>query len=140
MLQYLFDPQAIARCMKPIPCTTSLLDRCTKTSACTFYILSNWDKTSFNILYNNQTDAQQVFRYFKKQNIMISATTGLVKPERKLFEHFLTYYSINRAKALYIDNQQENIAIAQKCNLQSILFDINQPQKLITKLKELSVI
>ncbi len=82
MLEIFFNPNSLARCMKPLQHVVDLLMRYAQKNI-PHYILSNWDKDSFGPFYQIYKDS--VLSSFPQDHIVISADTGYVKPDRKIY-------------------------------------------------------
>jgi putative hydrolase of the HAD superfamily len=54
--------------------------------------------------------------------IVISAEVGLVKPSREIFEFALDKMQLQPKEAIFIDDRQQNITVANSLGIQSILF------------------
>ncbi|MBA3953995.1 HAD hydrolase-like protein [Candidatus Dependentiae bacterium] len=139
MLYALFSPETLIECMQVVKPMAQLLAECAQNNNYTLYVLSNWDKPSFELLYKS-FQGQNIFKYFKKENILISSMVGLIKPQKKIYEYFIEHYSIDPKQSVFIDNQVENIQAAQAHGIASLLFKPNGTQELREQLKALGVI
>ena len=117
MLEILFDPNSLVRCMKPILPVVDLLMSSTRKNI-PQYILSNWDKDSFDLLYETYKDS--VLAPFAKEHIVISADTGYVKPDRRIYTWLLTHKHLDSASCLFFDDQYENIEAAASVGIEGI--------------------
>jgi hypothetical protein len=79
--------------------------------------LSNWDPWSFE--YMRETFYQELSIFDK---IIISGTLGVIKPQKRIFEHMLTTCGLKPGDCIFIDDQQENIEMAESLGIQGILF------------------
>jgi putative hydrolase of the HAD superfamily len=62
-----------------------------------------------------------VGRYFK--DVILSANTGVRKPDRKIFEIALERLGVDPADCIFIDNSVKNLLSAQSVDMDTILFN-----------------
>lgn len=62
-----------------------------------------------------------VGRYFG--DVILSANTGIRKPDRKIFEIALERLGVDPADCIFIDNSAENLLSAQSVGMDTILFN-----------------
>jgi putative hydrolase of the HAD superfamily len=62
-----------------------------------------------------------VGRYFK--DVILSANTGVRKPDRKIFEIALERLEVEPADCIFIDNNVKNLLSAQSVGMDTILFN-----------------
>ncbi|HBY05970.1 MAG: HAD hydrolase, family IA, variant 3 [candidate division TM6 bacterium GW2011_GWE2_42_60] len=123
-----FDPEIHGKYMRPLKETAALIKEIAiEHPEHTLMILSNYDLPGFQAIYNNPLMQKELFCYFKPHNIIISGTTGLLKPDPCIFtQELIQDYSledaIKRHEVFFIDDQKENIAVAEQCGIQGILF------------------
>jgi FMN phosphatase YigB (HAD superfamily) len=122
LLTRAFDPFALARCTHPLRSACELLKIFAQRTQIHQLALSNWDTESFNILSISE-QAHEVFSLIPRERITISADAGFVKPQPQIYEYFLSHYNLDPAHCLFIDNQDENIAVAQKQGIAGVLFE-----------------
>jgi FMN phosphatase YigB (HAD superfamily) len=121
LLQRVFDYQALAVCMYPIKNAVEIVEQCYKSESVELYILSNWDRESFQVL-GELPQGKKALDYFKPENIVISGTAGILKPHHEIFEYFINKYALDPRACILIDNQQENLAVAEKYGMLSLFF------------------
>lgn len=84
------------------------------------YALSNWDAASFPLFVEK---FPEIFTY-EDQNlfdgIMISGKTGMIKPNKNIFEACLSKFKLKKTEAIFIDDTIENIQAAQAIGITSI--------------------
>ncbi len=80
-------------------------------------MLTNIDKETFSNLLHRYPE---IFGLF--EGIVTSYETGLVKPDPEIYKILLERYSINTTTACYIDDQEDNVAVAQQFGIRTILF------------------
>lgn len=80
------------------------------------YVLSNADN-NFHSYFP---------RFFKEESyfdgVMVSADEHMIKPDVRLYQHFLNRFGLHAGECLFIDDRPENIAGAQKAGLQGFVF------------------
>ncbi len=119
MIKALFDPSALAHCMHPIPSSEELVAQCAQNPDNTLFVLSNWDRESFDLFFTTYS-AQNGLSHFKRDNILISADIGYIKPQPEIFEYFLSKYALDPSTCFFIDDQEENIAAAQTFGIEGM--------------------
>ncbi|MCL4361100.1 HAD-IA family hydrolase [Candidatus Dependentiae bacterium] len=136
-IKFMFDPEKLASATRPNKKTLKVLKECAKHPEHQLYIISNWDNLSFDAFYNTKS-AQEVFKYFYPENIVVSARIGMIKPHNCIFEHFLNKHNLNAKDCIFIDDQSENIKTAQELGFTGILH--KDAKKLKKELKNLSIL
>ena len=81
------------------------------------YILSNWDKES---LPSIKEKFPEIFSHFKDENIMISGSVGLAKPNPALYKHMIKTYHLKAENCLFIDDEDANIQTASDFGMKTI--------------------
>ena len=56
-------------------------------------------------------------------HLYFSNEIGMRKPEPRVFEHVLSSHDAGASQAIYFDDKQENIRIAERLGIESVLFD-----------------
>lgn len=79
------------------------------------YILSNWDSESFELL---KLKYPQFFAIF--DGIIISGHEHLLKPSPIIFQKALERYGLNPDITWYIDDQRENVEVANALNMHGL--------------------
>ncbi len=79
------------------------------------YLLSNLDEPSFRYLEKTYPDFFALF-----DGITISALVHMIKPYENIYQHVLDTYHLEPGKTLFLDDQPENVATAQKMGLKAI--------------------
>lgn len=110
MIKAFFDPEMLARCMRPIESSARLLKEI-QVPKDHQHVLSNWDHDSFGHLYRRYQNS--VFSHFLPDHIVISADTGFLKPQQEIYTWFMTHQQVDPSDCLFIDDQEENIRAAQ---------------------------
>lgn len=123
-IMLMFDAATTAASMKPIKAHAKLLEKCAQATDSNgeknkLYILSNMDSELFDHLYNNEKNAG-IFKHFDRENIVISAHIGLLKPQKEIFEYVTSTYHLDPEECILVDDQEENIGAAQECGWQTI--------------------
>ncbi|MCB0650424.1 MAG: HAD family phosphatase [Saprospiraceae bacterium] len=90
--------------------------------------LTNWSAETFPI-------AQSMYDFLGLfEGILVSGEENLVKPDPKIYELLLDRYDINRSKAVFIDDNKDNIIAANNLGLEGWHF--TSPQQLRGQLKK----
>ncbi len=114
----------------PIAGTVDILRAC-KAAGYPLYGLSNWAQEKFDLVrpkYN-------FFEYF--DDILISSTVNLVKPDPRIFEIFLKRIGRRADECVYIDDSAANAAMADRLGFMTIRFE--SPRQLAAELDRLGV-
>jgi len=81
---------------------------------------------------------EEKFDYHKLfHSVMYSFEVGVCKPESKAFELILEKLNVVPKECLFIDDSQENIDVAQKLGIQTILF--KEASQLKSSLQDLQI-
>ena len=101
-------------CMKPIP---GAMDFCeyVKSRHYGIYVLSNADN-----MFHDYFPRFAREDYF--DGVMVSSDIHMIKPEIRIYEHFLKTYELIPEECLFIDDREENINGAQKVGINGYLF------------------
>lgn len=70
-------------------------------------------------------------------DVFISSRLGIIKPDRRIFEHAIGRFGIMPEEAVFIDDQQIHVTGAQQTGLYAILYE--NPAQLMEELNELKV-
>ncbi len=135
-LNTFFNPASLAICMKPIETATHLMQRTAQKSP--LYILSNWDADSFIPFYKRFGNT--ILEPFNKQHIVISASTGYVKPQLSIYEYFLAIHKLNPSECFFIDDQEENVIAAQELGIAAWEFQEQHVHDLEEYLKQMHLV
>jgi 2-haloacid dehalogenase len=80
------------------------------------YALTNWSAETFPA-------ARARFEFFHWfRGIVVSADVKLLKPDARIYEHFLETFAIDPAHAIYIDDRRNNVDAATALGMHGILF------------------
>lgn len=101
-------------CMEPIP---GALEFCeyVKKKGLRIYVLSN-ACNAFHDYFPRFRDE----KYF--DGVMVSSDVHMIKPEIRIYEHFLKTYGLIPGECLFIDDRPENIEGAKKAGIPGFLF------------------
>jgi FMN phosphatase YigB (HAD superfamily) len=102
-------------------------------------ILSNWDGVSFDNFKTSPT-GQELARYFNMDQIIISGTLKLVKPQKNIFDRCLERYGVPLENCVFIDDQRENVDAARRYGITSIQIKNHDFKQLRKELKSLGVL
>lgn len=101
-------------CMKPVP---GALDFCryAKDKGLGIYVLSNADN-SFH----------EYFPRFAEESffdgVMVSSDVHMIKPEKRIYEHFLNTFQLASGECLFIDDRPENVEGAGAAGIHGYVF------------------
>ncbi len=144
-LEAMFNPQTLAKHMRPIRKALKILRECALQSdehgnpRHKLYILSNWDPDSFKDLSLSR-GFQKILQFVDPDNILISGDIGTLKPHKSIYEHFIKKYKVTPTDCILIDDQRENIESAQKNGMHGILLEKRNYKKLKRHLQDLYVL
>lgn len=96
------------------------------------YALSNWNAE----LYNRTVDDYPFLNWFDGK--IISGEVKMKKPDEEIYHLLLQRFGLHPKQALFIDDNENNIATAQILGIQSILF--TTPEALRTELQNRNII
>jgi 2-haloacid dehalogenase len=99
----------------PIPGTVEILAEL-RGRGVPLYALSNWSAETFPTALR-QFD---FLRWF--QGILLSGEVRLMKPDPRIFQHFLETFAIDPAQAVYIDDVRANAEAATALGMHGIVF------------------
>ena len=89
--------------------------------------LTNWSHETFPIAL----ERFDFLHWF--EGIVVSGEEKTVKPLREIYEIVINRYSVDRARALFIDDNTDNVAGAKEVGLDAVHFE--SPQRLLTDLQ-----
>lgn len=81
-------------------------------------ILSNWQVEAFTLLRHKYP---ALFALFQEQDIFIPAGTGLIKPDKAVYEYVIKVANVTPNTTFFIDDSQKNVAPANECGLIGIV-------------------
>lgn len=115
LAQMIFTPHHFVNSRKMSAEGIAFIKKC-KAKGHKIYGLSNWDKESFALL---QVKYPEFFELF--DGIVISAEAGANKPHATIYQALLERYNLNPEQCWFIDDQEENIAAAQKLGINAVI-------------------
>lgn len=99
----------------PIHGTVQILDRLNR-SGFELHAITNFSAETFPI-------ARQLFGFLKTfRTITVSGEIGIVKPDRRIFDHFSEQTGVQPDRAIFIDDSPANIASAADLGFDAIHF------------------
>lgn len=101
-------------CMKPVPGAKEFCEA-VKEKGYRIYVLSN-ACSAFHDYFPRFAPEE----YF--DGVMVSSDVHMIKPECRIYEHFLKTYSLIPEECLFIDDREENIAGAEKAGIKGYVF------------------
>ncbi|HSD83624.1 MAG TPA: HAD-IA family hydrolase, partial [Anaerolineae bacterium] len=115
----------------PLEGTVEILRAC-KAAGYPLYGLSNWAQEKFDLV-------RPKYAFFDCfDDILISSTVNLVKPDPRIFEIFLQRIDRRAEDCVYIDDSAANAAVANRLGFTTIHFE--SPRQLATELDRLGVL
>jgi 2-haloacid dehalogenase len=115
----------------PIDGTVDILRAC-KVAGYPLYGLSNWAQEKFDLV----RPKYDFFECF--DDILISSTVNLVKPDPRIFEIFLQRINRRAEDCIYIDDSAANVVTADRLGFNTIHFE--SPAQLTAELDRLDMI
>jgi 2-haloacid dehalogenase len=129
MIQLYYDKWEIML-KSDIPETVSLFYRLK--AKYKIYGLTNWSVETISILFRR-------FPFFKEfDGIVVSGQEGVVKPDHQIYKILLDRYNLKVENSIFIDDNLNNIQVAEKIGLYSIHYE--NASKLETKLSGMNAI
>ena len=105
--------------MSPMPYMTDLV-RELKEQGHKLYLLSNIS-LGFANTYHTVPWMRELFSHF--DGLVLSATTKMAKPDREIFEYVLEKYDLEAQDCLFVDDNRDNVAGAEKAGITPYFFD-----------------
>ena len=96
------------------------------------YILSNAPHEIPPFLVNND-----LTQYFDGQ--IISAEEKVSKPDQGIYNLLLDRYDLNPEESVFLDDKLENIEAAKEVNINGIVYDYNNHEKMLEELDKFDV-
>jgi len=79
-------------------------------------LLTNWAADTF-------IEARRRFPFLDRpRGITVSAEIGLIKPDRRIYDHHVASFDLDAAASLFIDDSQKNVDGAKAAGWQAVLF------------------
>jgi FMN phosphatase YigB (HAD superfamily) len=79
------------------------------------YVLSNWNRDFFNLLTRHHKNTFDLF-----DGIVISGDVGVKKPDKRIYEYLIDKYKLDVTQSIFIDDQYENIQMAEFLGMNGI--------------------
>ena len=114
-LQMIFTPDHFVNSRKISAVGIAFIKKC-KREGHKIYGLSNWDPESFALLQKKHPHFFDLF-----DGIVISGHVRANKPHAPIYQALLDNYNLDPAQCWFIDDQQENIAAAQKLGINAVI-------------------
>jgi methionine salvage enolase-phosphatase E1 len=114
-VRLIFTPQLFTDSRKISSTGLAFIKRC-KREGHKVYGLSNWDTESFVLL---KKKFPQLFDLF--DGIIISGQVHANKPHQAIYQTLLERYQLQAENCWFIDDQEENVAAAQKLGINAVL-------------------
>lgn len=114
ILNISLSPEQAASITKPVTPMINLAKQLKK-QGYKLYILSNLAKEHYEILTREHKEITALF-----DGIVISAHVQMLKPDQAIYRYFLKIHNLVAEQCVFIDNQKDNVAMAQECGLLGI--------------------
>lgn len=101
-------------CMEPIPGAREFCEYA-REKGCGVYVLSN-ACSAFHDYFPRFKDE----KWF--DGVMVSSDVHMIKPDVKIYTHFLTTYRLKAEECLFIDDRPENVEGAEKAGIPGFVF------------------
>ena len=102
--------------LTPINCTVAFIEEC-RQKRHKLYFLSNLHKSTSAFVVKEFAALWQQF-----EGGIFSCDTGYIKPEKEIFNLLLEKYNINASECIYIDDNIENVKVADDLGMQGVHF------------------
>lgn len=116
LAETIFDPEVFVQTRSLVAQGVSFIHECKKAGH-KIYVLSNWDPASFALLQEKYPDFFEVF-----DGIIVSGNVGMLKPDPAIYHHLLAEFNLNPHESYFIDDQEDNIAVAKALKINGILY------------------
>lgn len=115
-----------------IPGTVEILNQLKNMNHYRLYALTNWSHETFPV-------AREKYDFLKLfEGIVVSGDEKTRKPFDDIYEILLTRYAIIPEKALFIDDNSDNVLAAKKAGIHAVRF--HSPEELILDLKRHNIL
>jgi phosphoglycolate phosphatase-like HAD superfamily hydrolase len=134
-----FDPAIYARHSYLIPNGVRLVKACRRAGH-RVLILSNYAPDAFAACLEKPA-FKKFFGSIGAENIVVSGFVGMIKPHADIFEYTLQKYQLNPGaeQVVFIDNQEENIAAAERAGIIGLLLQDDDYGTMYDQLEELGL-
>lgn len=116
-IKVILDESQIASNMQPIMPMIKLVEHIKKEGKHNIYIISNYAKQAADFLIEKNEEFFSLF-----DDIIISAEIGMIKPDKEIFDYFLTKHNTEADKCIFIDDQEQNVLAAEKIGIKSFQY------------------
>lgn len=99
----------------PLESTVRVLEKL-KEQNYALYLLSNFHQRAFQNVY------QKYFFFRLFDGILISCTTGLIKPDLAIYQKAIDNWSLSPEQSVFIDDTAVNISAAKSLGMEGIVF------------------
>jgi|GEM_PF-1779902 len=144
-IETVIDPRLLAKHTSVIQRALKIVEECANKKDAhgkqkyKMIILGNWEKTAFD-LFAQSKEGKKLMKFFAAENIILSGSCGLMKPDKEIFEHLIKEHTLDPETCIFIDDQEANIATAQACNFKTIHLHNGNYKKVRQELKKLKIL
>lgn len=115
-----------------VEATVAILEQLHRQRKHRLYALTNWSDETFPV-------ARERFPFLRLfEGILVSGREKVKKPDPRIYQLILQRYSIEPARALFIDDSPRNVAGAETVGMRALHFE--SPGQLARQLQELGVL
>lgn len=148
VIHTMFDPNILNNATSPLRGASHFLKKCSHVTDSngkprhTLVMLSNISIDQFEPMFASMKNQERIFKYFKLENIFVSAYLNLLKPHRDIYEYVFKTGNFDPKDCIFIDDDPQNIKGAQACGIpakQTILVKNGNFRKVTHQLKKLGV-
>jgi len=115
----------------PIPDTVAILQQLKQSNAYTLYALTNWSSETFPVAL----ERFDFLGHFK--GIVVSGAENTRKPFQKIYDITLERYNITPEKAVFIDDNFDNVQAAKELGIHGIHF--KSATQLLNELRAMNI-
>lgn len=132
-IKVVLDESEIAKNMQPIIPMIKLVKELKKEGKHNLFIISNYAKQASDFLIERNKEFFSLF-----DDIIISANIGMIKPDKEIFDYFLSKHKTTANNCIFIDDQEQNVLAAQKFGITS--FKYTNCDEIRNKLQKLGIL
>lgn len=119
LLTMIFTPERFVATRKIDTAGITFIKKC-KQQGHQIYVLSNWDSASFELLKQKYPELFSLF-----DGIIISGDVHALKPHKEIYQTLIERYQLDPQHCWFIDDQQENVKMAQELGIHGIIYPKN---------------
>lgn len=130
VIKIMFSSSILIRCCKP---HTEIIDYLYQLSLTKdtqgepqyqLFVLSNLQKEVFDAM-KTYSPLKKLFQVIPLEHWIISSEVHMIKPHRDIFEYVINTFALTPQECFFLDDQPENIEMANKLGIHGTLYDHN---------------